>query len=344
MWRPRLPSACRPGAREAGPAFVEAPLERAGGETALYALFELRAAETSYGRLHLLYSQAEQRRAAALARTLFYGLVGTSFALMLAVLNLLVARIVIAPVRRVMQAMREASTGALEARLPVHSADEIGSMAASFNRMTEDLQASKREIEGYSRNLEGMVAERTRALQESEAALLRVKTHLATVLANVGTGVVSLDPEGRVQTLNRRAAEILHLGAGPAEGRPLARVLPAGAEALARLTGQRRRGAQRAGRGAPDPAPAEGPAHALGRGLGAARRERAAGPAAWWSSRTSRSCWPPSAWRPGSRPSSASSTRSRTRSRPWAWRPRRCSRPTGATGSASTRCSRRPAA
>lgn len=231
---------------QAEPAFVEAPLERAGRETALYALFELRAAETSYGRLHLLYSQAEQRRAAALARTIFYGLVGTSFALMLAVLNLLVARIVIAPVRRVMQAMREASTGALEARLPVHSADEIGSMAASFNRMTEDLQASKREIEGYSRNLEGMVAERTRALQESEAALLRVKTHLATVLANVGTGVVSLDPEGRVLTLNRRAAEILHLGAGPAEGRPLLRVLPAGAEALAALTA--RAGAAPSGR------------------------------------------------------------------------------------------------
>ena len=220
----------------AEPAFVEAPLERAGGETALYALFDLRAAETPYGRLHLLYSLAEQRRSATLARTLFAGLVGTSFALLLVVLNLLVARIVIAPVRRVMQAMREASTGALEARLPVHSGDEIGSMAASFNRMVADLQASKREIEGYSRNLEGMVAERTGALLESEAALLRVKTHLATVLANVGTGVISLDPEGRVLTLNRRAAEILHLGSGPAEGRPLARVLPSGAVELARLT------------------------------------------------------------------------------------------------------------
>ncbi len=212
-----------------GPAFTEAALDaRAGGETALYALFELRAADERFGHLHVLYSMAELRRSAELARTLFYGLVGSSFALLLLLLNLLIARIVLAPVRRVMQAMQEASAGHLGVRLPVHSGDEIGRMAGSFNLMVQDLQASKHENEEYSRNLEGMVAERTRALRESEAALLRVKGHLDTVIANVGTGVLSLDGEGRVTTFNPRAAQVLGVPAEGAPGRPLHEVLAHG--------------------------------------------------------------------------------------------------------------------
>lgn len=198
------------------------------GETALYALFDLKAADETYGRLHVLYSMAELRRSAALARTLFYGLIGTTFVLLLLLLNLFIARIVLAPVRRVMQAMQEASTGHLGVRLEVHSDDEIGRMAGSFNLMVEDLAASKREVEDYSRNLEAMVAERTRALRESEAALLRVKSHLATVIDNVGTGVVSLDEDGRVATFNPRAAQILGVAEEGVAGRRLEDVLAAG--------------------------------------------------------------------------------------------------------------------
>jgi two-component system nitrogen regulation sensor histidine kinase NtrY len=209
--------------------FAEVHVEgERNGETALYALFDLKAADETYGRLHVLYSMAELRRSAALARTLFYGLIGTSFVLLLLLLNLFIARIVLAPVRRVMQAMQEASSGRLGVRLEVHSDDEIGRMAGSFNLMVEDLAASKREVEDYSRNLEAMVTERTRALRESEAALLRVKSHLATVIDNVGTGVVSLDELGRVSTFNPRAAQILGVAQEGGEGRALEEVLGAG--------------------------------------------------------------------------------------------------------------------
>jgi two-component system, NtrC family, nitrogen regulation sensor histidine kinase NtrY len=101
-------------------------------------------------------------------------------------------------------------------------------MAASFNRMAGDLAASKLEVELHSRDLEVRVAERTRALRESEAALLRVKDHLATILANVDAGVVSLDEFGRLATCNRRAVEILGLGAEPLVGQPFEQALAAG--------------------------------------------------------------------------------------------------------------------
>lgn len=207
-------------------------------EGALYLLADLRAADVLYGRLHIVASLADVQRGAALTRTLFYGLIGASFVVLLLLLNLLLARIVIAPVQRVMQAMREASTGALHVRLSVPSQDEIGAMAASFNLMVEDLAASKREVEDYSRNLENMVAERTRALRDSEGALQRVSQHLTTVIENVGTGVIALDDAGCVTTFNRRAAEILGLRDVALAGRPLELLLADG-PATALLDGLR---------------------------------------------------------------------------------------------------------
>jgi PAS domain S-box-containing protein len=190
----------------------------------LYFVSKLAAAGEPFGRLHLLYSLADLQRSQALTHTLFYGLAGTSFVLLLLLLNLLISRIVIAPVRNVQKAMSRAATGDLEVLLPVHSHDELGAMADAFNRMVAELFASKRSVEDYSHNLETMVAARTHALQESERDLLDLKNRLATVLANVATGVVSLDGEGRIETFNERAGEIL---ATPANviGRRLSEVL-----------------------------------------------------------------------------------------------------------------------
>ena len=204
----------------------EQPFEevRWNGRTALSLAAELAAAGEPFGRLYLLYSLAELQRSQALTHTLFYGLAGTSFVLLLLLLNLLIARIVIAPVRNVQQAMSRAATGDLEVRLPLHSRDELGAMADAFNRMVGELFASKRKVEDYSRNLEAMVAARTQALQQSEAALRDVKNRLATVIANVATGVISLDEQGRIETFNERAAEILAVSSD-VRGRRLDEVL-----------------------------------------------------------------------------------------------------------------------
>ena len=106
-------------------------------------------------------------------------------------------------------------------------------MAESFNRMVSELGASRLEVEGYSRNLEGMVEARTGELRDSQASLLALKNHLATVIANVGTGVLSLDEEGRIETFNERASEILGLAPEGARGRTLEEAL--GALTTARL-------------------------------------------------------------------------------------------------------------
>jgi PAS domain S-box-containing protein len=203
------------------------------GQRVLALAATLSAAGEAYGRLHLLKSLAPLERSEAVTRSLFYGGVSLSFVLVLLLLNLLLSRMVLAPVRRVHDAMARAATGDLQAKLPVHSRDEVGSMAESFNRMVSELEASRREIEGYSRNLEGMVEARTGELRASQASLLALKNHLATVIANVGTGVLSLDEGGRIETFNERASEILALAPEGARGRTLEEAL--GGAATARI-------------------------------------------------------------------------------------------------------------
>jgi PAS domain S-box-containing protein len=202
--RERLP----PLSAAAGTGFLRT---RWNGEPVLHFAADLQAAGEPFGRLHVLYSLAHIQRSEALTRSLFYGLAGTTFVLLLLVLNLLLSRIVLTPVRRVHEAMSRAAKGDLEVRLPVPSRDEIGSIAVSFNGMVAELLASKREVEDYSRNLEARVAARTQ--------------ELATVIANVATGVISLDERGRIETFNERAAEILAVRARDAIGRTLDDVL-----------------------------------------------------------------------------------------------------------------------
>jgi two-component system nitrogen regulation sensor histidine kinase NtrY len=222
----------------AAPTFEEV---RVGGGRALSLASRLAAADEPFGRLHLLYSLAELERREALTRTLVYGLAGTSFVALLLLLNLLIARIVISPLRSVQQAMSRAATGDLEARLPVHSRDELGTMADAFNRMVEQLAASKNEVLEHSRHLEARVAARTRELRESEADLRNLKNRLATVIANVATGVISLDDEGRIDTFNERAVEILGVP-GDVQGRRLADVLEGDARGIAALVEATKRG------------------------------------------------------------------------------------------------------
>jgi len=143
-----------------------------GGERVLSLTATLQAAGEPYGRLQVMKSLAPLERSEALTRSLLYGGVALSFVSVLLLLNLLLSRIVLVPVRRVHDAMARAATGDLRVRLPVHSRDEVSSMAESFNRMVGELEASHQQIESYSRNLESMVDARTAELRASEAKLL----------------------------------------------------------------------------------------------------------------------------------------------------------------------------
>ena len=118
--------------------------------------------------------------------------------------GLYLARGITVPIQLLAEGTREVAAGNLNYKVQVRADDEIGILVDSFNQMTEDLGQSKAKLE-----------EAYLDLQAKHAELEERRRYTETVLQAVATGVVSLDPEGRITTVNRAAALMLGL---PVEG------------------------------------------------------------------------------------------------------------------------------
>jgi two-component system nitrogen regulation sensor histidine kinase NtrY len=127
--------------------------------------------------------------------------------------GLYLARGITEPIQMLAEGTREVAAGNLNYKVTVRADDEIGILVDSFNRMTGDLAASQSKLEETYRDLQakhGEVEDRRR--------------YTETVLEAVATGVVSLDAEGHVTTINGAAERLLGLTAAQIQGRPVARV------------------------------------------------------------------------------------------------------------------------
>jgi two-component system NtrC family sensor kinase len=76
------------------------------------------------------------------------------------------------PVRELIAGTKRVAAGNLEHRLTVHSADELGELAASFNKMTADLARAHAEITAWTRTLEERVAKKTAELEQAYTGLV----------------------------------------------------------------------------------------------------------------------------------------------------------------------------
>jgi two-component system, NtrC family, nitrogen regulation sensor histidine kinase NtrY len=137
-------------------------------------------------------------------------------------LALFLAKIVTRPLSALAEATQEISRGRLDYRVDVSSADEIGDLVRSFNRMAEDLEGSRRQIEASSRDLSAANAELDQRRRQME-----------TILENIPTGVLSLDGDLRVSHVNQALRRMFHPDGGndPAPeiliGASLAELFPA---------------------------------------------------------------------------------------------------------------------
>ncbi|HET8668664.1 MAG TPA: ATP-binding protein [Terriglobales bacterium] len=104
---------------------------------------------------------------------------------------LFLAKLVTRPVEALANATQEISRGRLDYRVQVAAADELGQLVQSFNRMAEELETSRGQIEASSRSL-----------AQANTALEQRRQHMETILESIPTGVLSLDSEGRVTHTN----------------------------------------------------------------------------------------------------------------------------------------------
>jgi two-component system nitrogen regulation sensor histidine kinase NtrY len=105
------------------------------------------------------------------------------------------ARGITGPIQQLAEGTRKVAAGDLSYKVQVSADDEIGMLVDSFNRMTEDLSRSKVAL-----------TQAYQELQVSNVELDRRRGYMETVLETISAGVLSLDAQGRLNTVNRAAA------------------------------------------------------------------------------------------------------------------------------------------
>jgi two-component system nitrogen regulation sensor histidine kinase NtrY len=111
--------------------------------------------------------------------------------------GLYLARGITGPIEQLVEGTREVAAGNLNYKVQARAEDELGVLVTSFNRMTDDLALSKRQLE-----------EAYLDLQDKHTELEERRRYIETVLEAITTGVVSFDGLGRLTTINRAAARM----------------------------------------------------------------------------------------------------------------------------------------
>ncbi|MDQ5838488.1 MAG: ATP-binding protein, partial [Acidobacteriota bacterium] len=125
------------------------------------------------------------------------------------------------PIRALAEAARAVAGGNLAHRVEPVTDDELAVLADAFNDMTAQLSENRRRLEANAAEL-----------REKNCALEERRHYIETVLQTVSTGVISLDEENRVTTINAAALSMLRLEQPPAPQTPLSEVVSAGDYAL----------------------------------------------------------------------------------------------------------------
>jgi two-component system, NtrC family, sensor kinase len=80
---------------------------------------------------------------------------------------------IITPLLKIVEATQKIAKGDLSHKVKVNSKDEIGYLAESFNKMTDDLDAANKKLIEWGKTLEKKVEERTKELREMQAHLIQ---------------------------------------------------------------------------------------------------------------------------------------------------------------------------
>jgi two-component system nitrogen regulation sensor histidine kinase NtrY len=111
------------------------------------------------------------------------------------------AKDITVPIKDLAEATHRIANGDLNFRIQMKATDEIGLLVQSFNQMTGDLQVSRAELE-------------------------QRKKYMEIVLKHVAAGVISIDEEGRVTTINTSAEQMLEIKGETALDKKFSEALP----------------------------------------------------------------------------------------------------------------------
>jgi two-component system nitrogen regulation sensor histidine kinase NtrY len=97
------------------------------------------------------------------------------------------------PIQDLAQATNKITQGDLDIQIDIEADDEIGMLVKSFNQMTKDLKKSKN------------------GLEEANLSLEQRRKYMEAVLRNVSAGIISMDGNGIITTINHAAEKMFDL-------------------------------------------------------------------------------------------------------------------------------------
>ena len=121
--------------------------------------------------------------------------------------SILLARRITRPISRLVETTVSAAGGNLEQTIDIHTGDEIGELGNNFNHMIQQIRLHRDQLE-------------TR-LHEITA----LKTYNDNILASMTNGLIALDLEEKIVTLNETAEHILGRKQGEMVGRSVKEIL-----------------------------------------------------------------------------------------------------------------------
>ncbi|HEV8343665.1 MAG TPA: ATP-binding protein [Candidatus Binatia bacterium] len=113
--------------------------------------------------------------------------------------GLYLAKSITVPIQRLAEGTHEVAQGNWDYQIKASGDDEIGTLVDSFNQMTRDLKQINLELERRGR-------------------------YTQTLLGNITAGVLSVDPSGKITTINRAAEQMLGVRAAQVLGKAYSEV------------------------------------------------------------------------------------------------------------------------
>ena len=117
-------------------------------------------------------------------------------------LGFYLAKTITIPIMRLADGTRRIAEGDLDFALDIQSDDEIDSLVAAFNKMTSDLRIGRQQLELSAQ-----------MLRKQNIEIEERRRYMGIVLKNVSAGVVTIDANGLITTLNTAAERMLNLRA-----------------------------------------------------------------------------------------------------------------------------------
>lgn len=124
------------------------------------------------------------------------------------------ARGIATPIKALAEASKEIARGNLTHRVTTIAEDELALLAHSFNQMTAQLADNRDRIEAGSA-----------ALREKNLTLEERREYIETILQSLSTGVISLDEDDCITTINAAASRMLRLSLTAAPERKIQKLL-----------------------------------------------------------------------------------------------------------------------